>query len=210
MVITGLTLMGDTTRWRVEIDEEYWYILDEEILARYGFKEGLEVDPALLDEVKNAAGYRRVRERALYLLDSRGYSRAALVKKLLRNAEPETAEAVADELEELGLIDDEAYAREMARYFVLDKKQGFRRAVLELRRRGIDAGIAVEAVEAVEPEEGQLLDLVRDRYSRVLADEDNPKRKDKVLRALLRLGHNFYDARAAVEAVMEELEEEEE
>ncbi|MGI5894794.1 MAG: regulatory protein RecX [Candidatus Merdivicinus sp.] len=209
MIITRLEKVKDT-RWKVEVDGEYWGILDAEILVKFRMKQGAEVDEDLLAEALRAAEYRRARERALYLLDYREHSRRELEIKLARNVSREVAEQVAARMQELGLLNDEAYAQRLARHYVLDKKQGARRAVLELRKKGIDARTAEEAVAAVEPEEDALLELVRRKYGRALAYNQDGKQREKAIRALMRLGHGYYDAADAVDTVLEELERESE
>ena len=63
------------------------------------------------------------------------------------------------------------------------------------------------AIDAVQPDEELLTALVRKKYARYLGDE---KGKNKVVQALVRLGHSYYDALEAVEIVEEELEAEDE
>lgn len=192
-------------RWKVEVDGAYWNILDAEIVVKYRLKPGTEVEEQTLAAALRAAEYRRARERALYLLDRRDYASWELEQKLVRNVSPETARKVVARLRELGLLNDGEYARKLARYYILQKHQGPRRAVLELRRRGIDASTAVEAVEEVEPEEDALTALCRRKYARVLAEDRDGKGREKVVRALMRLGHEYYDAAEAADTVLEEL-----
>lgn len=203
MIVTGLEKMEGSSRWKVEVDGEYWNILDAEIIVRFRLKKGAAVTEELLRKALDAAEYRRARERALYLLDRKDYSSWELEQKLARNVSPETARKVVERLQELSLLNDEEYARKLARHYILQKHQGPRRAVLELRKRGIDAALAAEAVDEVEPEEGELLALCRRKYARKL--ETDEKGREKVIAALMRLGHGYYDAAGAVDAVLEEL-----
>ena len=208
MIVTGLEKMEGSSRWKVEVDGEYWNILDAEIIVRFRLKKGAAVTEELLRKALDAAEYRRARERALYLLDRKDYSSWELEQKLARNVSPETARKVVERLQELSLLNDEEYARKLARHYVLQKHQGPRRAVLELRKRGIDAALAAEAVDEVEPEEGELLALCRRKYARKL--ETDEKGREKVIAALMRLGHGYYDAAGAVDAVLEELRQDDE
>ncbi len=207
MKITAITKKNGT-RWQVDVDDEYWAILDAEIIVEHHLKTGVELTETRMEEILHAADLRRARERALYLLDYRDHSRAELVEKLSRNVDREIALEVVDRLGGLGLIDDAAYAKKLARKLILTKKYGPRRAVYELRRKGIDLGTAAEAVDAVEPEEGLLEDLVRRKYARYLEDGEDEKGREKVIRALMRLGHGYYDAAAAVDAAAAQLMEE--
>lgn len=83
-------------------------------------------------------------------LTGRARSRADLAKKLAqRNVPDEIANALLDRFEEVGLVDDAAFAGEW-----VDQRQagrGLARRALaqELRRKGIDDEVAREALERV-------------------------------------------------------------
>ena len=207
MRITAIT-QKKGSRWQVDVDDEYWAILDAEIIVSFHLKAGTELTEEQQEEILLAADRRRARERALYLLDYRDHSRWELVEKLCRTVDRGIAEETADRLEEMGLLDDAAYAGKLARHLILTKKYGPRRAVLELRRKGIPAGLASQAVEEVEPEEDQLTELVLRKYSRYLEDDEDGKGREKVIRALMRLGHGYYDAAGAVDEAAARLDEE--
>lgn len=205
MKITSITKKNGT-RWQIEVDDEYWAILDAEIIVNQHLKVGVELTEERMEEILRAADFRRARERALYLLDYRDHSRGEIVEKLSRNVDRVIAEEVADKLCELGLIDDGTYAKKLARHFLLTKKYGARRAEFEMRRKGIDGRLAAEAVAEVEPDEDLLEELALKKYGRYLEDDPNGKGRDKAIRGLMRLGHGYYEAEAAVDAAAARLE----
>lgn len=205
MKITSITKKNGT-RWQIEVDDEYWAILDAEIIVNQHLKVGVELTEERMEEILRAADFRRARERALYLLDYRDHSRGEIVEKLSRNVDRVIAEEVADKLCELGLIDDGAYAKKLARHFLLTKKYGARRAEFEMRRKGIDGRLAAEAVAEVEPDEDLLEELALKKYGRYLEDDPDGKGRDKAIRGLMRLGHGYYEAEAAVDAATARLE----
>ena len=205
MKITSNTKQNGT-RWQIEVDDEYWAILDAEIIVNQHLKVGVELTEERMEEILRAADFRRARERALYLLDYRDHSRGEIVEKLSRNVDRVIAEEVADKLCELGLIDDGAYAKKLARHFLLTKKYGARRAEFEMRRKGIDGRLAAEAVAEVEPDEDLLEELALKKYGRYLEDDPDGKGRDKAIRGLMRLGHGYYEAEAAVDAAAARLE----
>lgn len=205
MKITSITKKNGT-RWQIEVDDEYWAILDAEIIVNQHLKVGVELTEERMEEILRAADFRRARERALYLLDYRDHSRGEIVEKLSRNVDRVIAEEVADKLCELGLIDDGTYAKKLARHFLLTKKYGARRAEFEMRRKGIDGRLAAEAVAEVEPDEGLLEELALKKYGRYLEDDPDGKGRDKAIRGLMRLGHGYYEAEAAVDAAAARLE----
>ena len=99
----------------VQIDLRVW----EESSLKAGSslsEEGLE---ALLARSRQT----RAREKALYLLSKRDYSKKELTDRLCREKgrfqsdRTEAAAAVAGRMEELGLVNDEAYAARLARDF---------------------------------------------------------------------------------------------
>ena len=205
MKITSITKKNGT-RWQIEVDDEYWAILDAEIIVNQHLKVGSELTEERMEEILRAADFRRARERALYLLDYRDHSRGEIVEKLSRNVDREIAEEVADKLCELGLIDDGTYAKKLARHFLLTKKYGARRAEFEMRRKDIDGRLAAEAVAEVEPDEDLLEELALKKYGRYLEDDPDGKGRDKAIRGLMRLGHGYYEAEAAVDAAAARLE----
>lgn len=82
------------------------------------------------------------KEAALYLLDAAARSSGTLRDKLAeRGFMPEVIDAVVVRLEELHLIDDEAYARSVIRACV-HRNMGQRGAVMELVRKGVDRALA--------------------------------------------------------------------
>ena len=205
MKITSITKKNGT-RWQIEVDDEYWAIWDAEIIVNQHLKVGVELTEERMEEILRAADFRRARERALYLLDYRDHSRGEIVEKLSRNVDRVIAEEVADKLCELGLIDDGTYAKKLARHFLLTKKYGARRAEFEMRRKGIDGRLAAEAVAEVEPDEDLLEELALKKYGRYLEDDPDGRGRDKAIRGLMRLGHGYYEAEAAVDAAAARLE----
>lgn len=204
MVITDI-FKKQGTRYQIEVDGEYWTILDVEIVADFHLKKGMEVTEGLQAEVQRAADYRGGKERALYLLGYRDHCRKDLVSKLSKNIDRELAEEIADKMEELGFLDDRKYAEKLARHLILVKKRGERRALQEMVLKGIDRETAIEAISLVEPDENMLQELIERKYLRYLGDE---KGRNKVIAALMRLGHDYGDVVRAVDEAAAALKEE--
>lgn len=151
------------------------------------------------------------KRRALYLLGGRDYSRKELYKKLLNNYSEETCEKVLDFVEEYGYLDEERYAKRLARQCIEVKKYGVRRAQYMLLQKGIDRETA-EAVLAEYPEETRLeglVQLIEQKYSDRLFGEGLEGRKElqKVVAALARRGFSYGEVKSAIEIVRENAEE---
>ncbi|WEV53533.1 regulatory protein RecX [Bifidobacterium sp. ESL0704] len=93
------------------------------------------------------------REAALTLLDAAARSSGALIKRLANKGyDPQVAEDVVMRLVDVHLIDDEEYARAVVRSCAT-RMLGFRGTAMELRRKGVDDGLA-RRVEAEAREQG--------------------------------------------------------
>lgn len=219
MIITSITRYGDKgNRYRIDVDGEYWYILADTLVMDFRLRKGMAVTEELLGEIRAAADYRKGRERAFYLLESREHTKSELAAKLARNIDWETARKIADEMESLGLIHETDYARRLAEYLSSVRHHGSRRIYQELMKKGFSGSDIQQALDDIETDEDELVALVRKKYARYLqpADEEEPsgfyrgysKGKNKAIQGLMRLGYSFGESLAAVERVEAELADE--
>jgi regulatory protein len=137
-------------------------------------------------------------------LTGRARSRADLEKKLAQRHVPaDIATRLLDRFEEVGLVDDAAFARE----WVAQRQEGrglARRALAqELRRKGIDDDVAREALDDIDPtdELEAARTLVR-RKLRSVRDLDTDKAVRRLVGMLARKGHS---SSVAYQVVREEL-----
>ena len=103
--------------------------------------------------------------------------------------------------EELGLLDDEAYARALAREMFERKKFGARRVRQELRQKGIDEETAAAVLAEFAPEPDGARDAIRElvekKYPAAFGDE---KVRRRAVAALQRYGYSFEDIMAVLRA----------
>ncbi|WP_422770725.1 regulatory protein RecX [Plantactinospora sp. WMMC1484] len=147
----------------------------------------------------------RAREICLRQLAVRPRTRAELATALARHGiSPEVVEQVLDRYDEVGIVDDAAFARA----WVSSRHQGrglARRALAnELRQRGVEAGIATEAL-------GELDDTTEAETARLLVDRklrSATGSPEAVFRRLVAmLARKGYPAGVAIRAVKEALAE---
>lgn len=139
------------------------------------------------------------KKRALRLLEMRDYSRKELILKLTQKGEPlEDAEAVADRMVELGVIDDERYSRMLVRHYA-GKGYGACRIKQELYRHGIHTDLWEEAMEEMPSQEEQLDKLFRSKLRS--SDPDRAEIK-KATDALLRRGFSWSEISACKQRVL--------
>ena len=180
----------------VYIDGEYAVKLDTVVLAENGIRTGYQLDDDQLRELIEKSEYKRAKEKALWLLSGKDYSRKQLEFKLRREASENTAEEVCSRMEELGLVNDENYARRLAHDLIYLKKMSPRGAKYKLMEKGIDRELCDEILEEfeVDPVE-QIVEIIEKKYADKLDDE---KGRRRAYAALQRLGYSSSDIMAAL------------
>ncbi len=150
----------------------------------------------------------QTKEKALNLLEYRAHSRLELFDKLKYFAEIGTVNEVLDMLEDGGLINDETYAYELAHDLMALRLFGPARVKRELAKKGIDGGVAEEAMERAEAETGsaeeRLAQLMELKYAKTLTDEKNIQ---KTVNSLFRLGYGYDMIKEAIYKVKEDFDE---
>ena len=166
------------------LDGEEAVKLDREVFLRAGLRPGDQISDEELHQLILDSDARRAKEKALYLLEHRNHSKRELTEKIARTAASwEAAEAAAGQMEELGLVDDQAYARDRAREMFLRKRWGPLRVKQELRRKGIDGELIEELLEEYrQRDEGGLVAenvraVLETKYSGWREDEKQRDRK---------------------------------
>ena len=183
-------------------------LLDTETLLLSGIRVGQSISGEELEDLQTRSNRNRAYEKALYLLEYRPHSRKELRTKLLREYPAETADEAVERVDGLGLLNDEAYAADLAEEFLNRKGYGMMRARQELTRRGIDRDLAEQVLSSVEtdPEE-QLVCLLQKKYSPLPTDR---KGVEKIMAAMVRRGYEFSQVRSALQRMAEtEIEVEE-
>lgn len=184
-------------------DEETQVMVDASTFDHSGYRVDGWIDEQGLLELMELSKRNRTRSRALYYLSGRDYSKKELERKLYRVADKEMAAGVVDRLEEVGLLNDEAYAERLALSLSQYRLYPKRRIFSELMAKGVsreDASLAVEQLETEDLE--QALALIRKKYYNKLNDEMG---RQKTAAALTRFGFGFDTVRRALEIVEREL-----
>jgi regulatory protein len=143
-------------------------------------------------------------ERALGLLAVRPRARRELERRLL--AASFEADEVADvlvRLERVGLIDDVAFAKQMADHQFGARRAGRRAVASALLAKGIEPSLAAEvAGSAPDDEHDRALELARSRASRLSAVEPS-KAFGRLTSLLVRRGYSPEVARLAARGALE-------
>lgn len=182
------------------LDGEAAVKIDTETFLRSGLKPGDEISDEELHELIRASDERRAGEKALYLLERRNHSKKELADKIARTAASrEAAQAAAEKMEKLGLVDDAAFARDYARELFTRKRYGPGRVRQELRLKGIDSEIIDRLLEEYSDEERSLENIraVLDRKYAGWTEDEKIRRRANA--ALQRLGYSWELIRRSME-----------
>ena len=186
-------------------DERLLKVTEQEVLD-FSLYPGRELSAAEEKALCAAAGRSSARGRAADMIGRRALSKKELEKRLLQKGESaeNAAEAVAW-LEEIGALDDLAYAKSVVRHY---SAAGYGPAKLrdELYRRGVPRELWDDAIETESGDNAAAIDrYIAAKLRGKPADDKTMKRISDGLR---RRGFRWEDIRAALRRLDEELWEE--
>lgn len=175
--------------------------------ADFALYPGRELTEEELERLRAASALSRCKERAAALLAYRAMSAGELERKLIEKGEsPDNAAAAVERLAELGALDDEGYAKSVARHYAA-KGWGPARVREELRRRRVPREYWDDALAEYEERTGQDETLER-LLRRRLSDPADPAQRKKAADALRRRGFAWEEIRDAIERIAQDVEEE--
>ena len=207
---------GKGEKIHLSLDGEYIATVNADYWFTCGIKSGSEVTPEQLEELLTESARRKMMNKALDLLSMRDYSRRELSDKLVTKAWEkkeqkdmdlgslkQQASDICDRLEELGLLNEERFARSYVDELIRRKhlsRSGLRTALIQ---KGVQRDIIETVLEEVDvdPVE-QIRELLATKFkNRDLSDE---KQKTRTVNALLRLGYRYNEIHAAMGEWMED------
>ena len=196
---------GKLDKIHIFLDEEYAMTVDNTFWFSSEWYNKTEIDSEELAALQTAVSSRRAFNAAVDLLSRRAHASEELYKKLRPKFGDEPARAAVEKAKSLYLLDDEAFAEQLAEELYERKHFAPRRILSELLRRGANREIAQNAVESLDKDDkNRIIVLLQGKYSASLQDE---KGKRRAVNALLRMGYSYGDIKAALAEVNSETEE---
>lgn len=179
-------------------------VTENEVLS-FSLYPGCELEEERWQELIKTGTASSARARGAKLLGERPRSRRELIRRLQEKGEtPEDAEAAADWLEELGVLNDLEYARSIVWHYER-RGYGVQRLRQEFQKRGIPRELWDEALE----EQSDPVDRVVDFLDRRLGGgEPDPKTLKQTTDALLRRGFRWEEIKSGLSRYGTILEEE--
>ena len=183
------------------IEGEYVMNLDAQTLIENRFDVGREIDDDELKDIIDKSNERRAKEKALWLISYRSHSKKELFDKLKRSFDEASAQKAVDRMEELGLINDEEFAKLYARKLVNGKKMSVKAAEYELYRKGIDKITAEQVLGELEYDpQTQIIEFITKKYKNI----QDEKIKRRAVAALQRKGYSWEEIKQAIESLVSE------
>ena len=182
-------------RWLAMLEDGSILRVGQQEIADFALYAGRELTEEEAAALTAGLRSRQMRERALELLSRKPQSRRELTRKLNEwGAGPEEADAVCDRMEELGYLNEAAYA---ARIVEVYSARGFGEKKLrdELYRRGVPREEWDEALARVEVSTQAIDDFLQKKLTGWTGDR---KQLQKVTAALARRGFSWSDIRDAL------------
>lgn len=178
-------------------------VTEQELLV-FGLRPGLELPEQLLAQVEQSAKRSEMKARGARLTGSRMLSKKQVMEHLTRKGgDRELAEDTAQWLEELGAVDESAYAAAIARHYAA-MGYGPGRVRQELQHRGVPRELWDDALARMpDPEEAI------DRFLTAKLRGKTPDRAtlQRLSAALQRRGFSWQDIRPALARLDRDMEE---
>lgn len=202
-----LTQIKETKKGRLALflDGEFAFSLDEDTFAAAALHQDDDLTEWQVEELRKKSETRRALDKAMDYLSLRDHAAGELYQKLCRKFDAHSAAYAVARAGELGLLNDDSFARRRAAE-LLRKRKSRREIMNDLTSKGIDRDTAAEAVEALfaETEDGQNpeLETARALVARQYAAKLAAGKREQVAAALARRGFGH----AVIREVLDESE----
>ena len=180
-------------RFRVELDEEFAFVLYKGELSHYRIKEGNELTEEVCQKIRSEIILKRAKLRALHLLNDSAKSEAGLREKLIRGLYPaDIVDQAIDYVKKFGYLDDLAYAKN----FIESRKGSKSRKEIyaALLGKGVESSVMEQAMEEVygtSDEKEAIRRLMQKRHFDALSASSEAILKEKAFYA--RKGFRYED-----------------
>ncbi len=202
MIITKIKRIASTNRFHLYVDEVWNGIFLDEILARYGFKTGQEIDEEEFKEIKSENDEKVSFDMAVSYLEKYVVSEKGLKDYLKKkNFADGVIKKTVAKLREYGFIDDEKFAKN---YFEsLSNSKGKRAIANKLRSKGVSAEIVESLLENVD-EESEIEKATALAVKFVKNRQNDAKCKQKCVAHLIYKGYDYSVAQKATNYALNE------
>lgn len=177
--------------------------ITEQELLRFDLRPGMDLSAADVVQLKKSGGASEARTKGAEMIGRQMLSKKELTGRLVKKgAEEKDARDAADWLEDLGAVNDAAYAAALARRCAAG---GYGRLRLreELRRRGVPEALWDQAFALLPPVEEAVAVFVAKKYR----GGSDPKAMKRLSESLMRRGFTWQEIRPVLRRLTDEIDE---
>ncbi|QNQ80757.1 recombination regulator RecX [Lactobacillus sp. PV034] len=186
-IITKVTSQKRKGRYNIFIDNEYAFSVSEKILTQFRLLKGTELTSEKIAQIKEAEADSKATELALNYLSYQPRT-IAEVKQYLKDKEisEETSESAIADLEDLGYLDDSAFAKLFIKNNLRIGKDGQNSIRNKLLRKGVDENIIEDSLFEINDEDWiksglRLIHSLIHQQGKLASKEIERKAKNKLL-----------------------------
>lgn len=192
MLITQISEV-DKKRMMIHTEEGVSFVLYKGEVRRFELKEGQELASEVYEEIRTDILIKRVRKRAMFLLEKMDRTESQLRNKLRQGfyGEDLIDDAVAY-VKKYHYIDDNRYAQTYVRY--QKERKSKRQIKMDLMQKGVEREIIEQAIEieyGTESEQELIMKWVEKRKYKI--GNSDVKEKQKMYQFLMRKGFRSED-----------------
>ena len=183
---------------------DFLFSIDGETMVKNHVREGAALDAASLEALKEQSDTRKAKDKALGYLSLRDHASGELYDKLCRKFDARSAAAAVAEMQRLGLINDENFARHRAKISGGPEPLSTGDPAAGWRRRALTGMPLTRRWPSLPPTRRRpAARCIEKNYGRRLREGG----RDKVIAALARRGFSYGAIRAALEQCGETADE---
>ena len=202
--LTDIQIDEETPSRRILfLDGAYFDSVDAGCIPKLGLRVGLEIEVEVLHNLIEADAGMRAKNYALELLSDRGYSKSEMIHQLAQKGfGPEAIEITLEDLEQLGHIKDENFAKKWLDRRQRSKPKGKKMLEHELVNQSIDKTTVDRVLAGIqEGEETQLaLQVARKQVTRYRSLPPEVAKR-RLHGFLLRRGFDYETIQSVIERV---------
>lgn len=189
-------------RYSIFVDDKYAFSLSETGLLEQKLANGQELDKARLKEFKQLSLDDKVYNNTLRYAAMRLRSEWELKDYLRRKAvEEPVAETILNKLSDIGLMNDEAFARAWVENRRLLKPTSKRRLIQELKQKRVSEDVITSVLQGDDTSERSVLqELINKKRKQAKYAQDELK----LMQYLARQGFNYDDIKAALHSEIQD------
>lgn len=177
---------------KIEFENGLELLFYKKEIASFHLEENMEISDSIFDEIYRGILGKRVKKRAMFLLEKMDRSKQQLKDKLKTNDYPqELIEEAVIYVEKFGYLDDKRFAENYIEFRQNNKSRT--RLKMELIQKGIDKSIIEEAMDM--SYESNEVDMIKQILTkkRFYEEEMDSDKKRKLYQSLLRKGFKNSD-----------------